>query len=818
MKHILVCLLSAAGLFSAFTTAFDPSLSGTLPASVDSEAGVRLAEFKAVSPFTIDLEGASFPRMGAKEEHTYAKIVFTASSALKTDLVVRFNAANGNWWHIVDSPDLASSGKQSLLLRGIPAVRDDLYITFSKPMEAAGFSINNLAEESGVRVTFYADVQGERLLEEVSAPGRMKDDGLGIRAFVSCRNRAGIMRIGFDFQKGNTNKNSNRTLDDLSFVLKRDASVPVRAENHVYPEPIASWDETEKERQRMAAETMYAALLKAAAEGRDRFVIAPGNYRIGTYELPNIVLSATNIAIIADGAVFWIHGRKRYDAFHFKGCRNVTFRGAVIDTDPFHNSQGEVIAIDPAARTFDVRIDPGFPAVDGWVKKVGDIKAVFISPDDRMREHRMDWVKQIDRIDDRVYRVTPRDGAVFTYSVGKPEKGDRFVFPDRSMRMVFTIDNGDSVTLEDITIYGSPHMALTEGGGEGGNIYRNVKVIRRPGTKRKIVCNADIFHSIKVKKGPRIENCEFSWSCDDPINIHSFFSVVMEPISAAKARVMSFYTDDIGTGAKLEFVRLPLMDTVGRAVVVSDVPVNDEKLIAEAKAVPKVLSEKGYKVGPLTGNYYFIHDVEFDRDVALERYDYVISQERIAAGTMIVSNYIHDTWTRSILVKAVDFTIAYNRIERSGLTSILIAPDIYFWESPFPRRGRIADNTIIDGPFALSSRLWHNGQHAAIAVFTDGPGHRFVTNGIHLSDIIIENNTIVRPSSTAIFVANTKNSIVRGNRIESPCGRPMPVEADDALKANAYAIQVTVSSNIIVEKNIVTKMGSDCRGDVKIDE
>ncbi|MEK6793768.1 MAG: right-handed parallel beta-helix repeat-containing protein [Spirochaetota bacterium] len=819
MKLILVCMLTATGLFGAFTSAFGPALSRTISGAVDSEAGdLRLAEFRALSPLAVDFDGASFPRMGTKDEHTYSKIVFSAASAVKTDLTVRFNAVNGNWWHIVESADLASSGKQSILLRGIPAVRDDLYITFSKPMEAVGFVINNIAEESGARVSFYSDRDGRKLEKELSIPGKVNDDGLGIRAFVSCRSAAGIMRIGFDFQKGNANKISNRTLDDLSFVLLKTPPAGVMAENHVYPEPIASWDETEKERQRMAAESMHAALQKAIQEGKDRFVIAPGNYRLGTYELPNIVITATNFSIIADGAQFWIHGRKRYDAFLFEKCMNVSFRGAVIDTDPFHNSQGEVIAIDTAAKTFDVRIDPGFPLVDGWVKRVGDIKAVFISPDDRMREQRMDWVKQIDPIGERIYRITPRDGAMFNYDIGAAHKGDRFVFPDRTMRMVFNLNGCGSVSLENITIYGAPHMAVTEAGGEGGNSYRGIKVVRRPGTKRKIVCNADIFHSIKVKRGPRIENCEFSWSCDDAVNIHSFFSVVMEPMGETKARVMSFFTDDIGEGAKLEFARLPGMDIVGRAVVQADTIETDEKLIAEAKAIPKALADKGYKVGAFTGNGYFVHTVEFDRPLVLMKYDYIISQERIAQGTTVVSNFIHDIWTRGVLVKAVDFSIEHNRIERTGLTPMLIAPDVYFWESPFPRRGRIADNTIIDGAFALSSRLYHNGMHAALAAFTDGPGYRFVTNGIHLADIVIENNTIIRPSSTGVFVANAKNCVIRGNTIESPCGKPMPVQAEDALKANAYAIQTTVSSNVMIEKNVITKMGADCRGDVKRDE
>jgi len=53
----------------------------------------------------------------------------------------------------------------------------------------------------------------------------------------------------------------------------------------------------------------------------------------------------------------------------------------------------------------------------------------------------------------------------------------------------------EKVIFNSLSIYGSTNLAIHEQGGAGGNVYHNLKLIRRPGSNRLMVSNADGFHS-----------------------------------------------------------------------------------------------------------------------------------------------------------------------------------------------------------------------------------------------------------------------------------------------------------------------------------
>ena len=65
---------------------------------------------------------------------------------------------------------------------------------------------------------------------------------------------------------------------------------------------------------------------------------------------------------------------------------------------------------------------------------------------------------------------------------------------------------------------GRPGFAITEIDGEGGHVYRRVRVgshgrqhAEDSGDHRYLVgANADAFHSVDVGRGPLLEDCDFS--------------------------------------------------------------------------------------------------------------------------------------------------------------------------------------------------------------------------------------------------------------------------------------------------------------------
>lgn len=588
-----------------------------------------------------------------------------------------------------------------------------------------------------------------------------------------------------------------------------------RAENWVYPEPIASWDEQTTARQRKAAEALVADLAAATARGDKEFTVPPGDYRFSGAATEQFAVKASGLRINAHGATFWFHGRKRIDALVVKDSANVTVAGLTIDYDPFSYSQGEVLRVDPQTKTVDIRIDPGFPHPDEtWTRVPGSIKAIFFDPTGAPREIRMDWVKALEPLGGGVYRVSFKENWIFVYECGIAA-GDRLVLPDRQMRMACTVVNSEAVTLEDITIYAAPHMALTEATGAGGHVYRRCKVIRRPGTRRLLACNADVFHSVKVAKGPLIEECEFSWACDDLINIHSFFSPILEQRSPTQVVAAPFYAPDIYDGTELEFFDWQTVRPLGAAKALKVTPIEDPAVAARAKAIPDTLRAAGEKVADFSSGRVFPCLVELDRPVQVKPHDVAVSYERAGRGARIRNNYLHDTpCTAGMKLKSRDVVVENNRIERTGSPGILAASDVYFWEGPFSRDIVIRGNRIVDCGYTLHSRLRAHGFHAAISVYTAARKFGFAREGFHNANIVIADNTIIRPAAVGIFMANTRGGRIERNRIEQPAFKPPLPQTVQELRNATYAVYLTGTQDVTVTDNAITNLTPHCRGEV----
>jgi len=585
-----------------------------------------------------------------------------------------------------------------------------------------------------------------------------------------------------------------------------------------YPEPASAWTEETKELQREAARKLVKDVGEAIARGDKKFVAKPGDYRFGSEDLKNFPITAKDFVLEAKGASFWFNGRIPVDAFALSNCKSFVLRGATVDFDPLPFTQGKILSIDEDGKSFDLSIDPNFPLPDGW-KTGGNIKAVFFTPDGAtMRRTRLDWIASLEKREDRIYRAKCVNGFMFKYKEDPPAVGDRVVLPDRSMRMAFKVQECENVTLEDVTVYSCPNMVFSEGNGEGGNIYRRCKVILRPGTSRLIASNADIFHSVKVRKGPLIENCEFSRACDDIVNIHSFFSFVLDAKGPRKLLVSSFYRDDVSAGCELSFYDRKTFKPLGSAKILKATSMDDSATVKEAKDVPAKIKALGEKAGDLVSGRVYPCLVELDRDIKVSNLDIFSSSDRIARGAIVRDNYFHDGFARGVIMRAENFAIERNRIERIGTSSIIVFTELYCWEGPSSKNGRISENVIVGSNARLDGLLWNNGFQGAISVWVDGGRQSYSKGALAQESIVIEGNTVISPAATAIFVANAKNSYVLKNRIEKPFSRKLPPEAGQDLGRAAYSIFVADSKGVACEGNSVEEgVSADCKGSIGVE-
>ena len=100
-----------------------------------------------------------------------------------------------------------------------------------------------------------------------------------------------------------------------------------------------------------------------------------------------------------------------------------------------------------------------------------------------------------------------------------PEGALVVVYPRRGMTVQAI--NSSGLLVEDVTIHAGGNMGIFERFGEGGNVYRRIAIVRKPGWSGLLALNADGFHSSDVGTGPTLEDSMISFTGDDFVNVHN---------------------------------------------------------------------------------------------------------------------------------------------------------------------------------------------------------------------------------------------------------------------------------------------------------
>lgn len=553
------------------------------------------------------------------------------------------------------------------------------------------------------------------------------------------------------------------------------ALFPVLAVSDEKPQAAADssgpvFSDDEKDLQRAAARNLLANLKAELAAGQKSITLPPGDYRFDRGS-GVLIQKAEDVEIEATGVTFWFGPDK---GVVLDQCRNVKLRGLTIDADPLPWTQGVIESIDPRAKEMVVRLDPGYPVLEG--KQLTQPGRILFFDGESRRELPVfdDQATAFESLGDRRFKITRFASArVFTNPLpGRPvQAGDRMAF--------FIMYGGGSnvelrgcegVTLEKVTEYAASSFAFHETKGKGGNQYLGCRLIRRPGTDRLMASRADCFHSYLMEKGPRIEECEFSHSGDDLINIHGFFGLVVRALSPKEAIVVSPFGEILGPGSLLKICDPEVATQPRSGTVRTAVAVNDPEIAAEVKALAAVLLEKkGLRIRDLTGCVTV--RVELDGEVGWQPHEVVSSPDRCGRGAIIRKNHLHDGHVRGVLLKSHDLRVEENRIERTGHGGIVVDPEFFWLEGPFAKNIRISGNTLVRNGWASLDSSGFGVSHAAIQVgchFGRRMFPRTLGAGIVNEQIEITGNRIEEPAGYAIMVMNTREATVADNRIIAP--------------------------------------------------
>lgn len=314
-----------------------------------------------------------------------------------------------------------------------------------------------------------------------------------------------------------------------------------------WPEEIGAWTSQEKETQRAAGRQLQADLAAALKRGEQQFAIPPGNYRFAAGFLPDgwyalVLAKLQGFTLDGRGANFFVEWRPdghSLGAILVQDCTEITIRGVTIDWDPVPFTQGKIVRTFPDQGEFLWKPDPGYETIPPSMKCPhaeqnplgGGLRSYLYDPGTRRLLPYQVRMSLKTPGQPASYNHPEADGS-YRLGTGRPN-GTKSYTPEqmglgvgatvlshhRGSGTAFWIWNSTRVTVEDVLVYSSPNMIVKAKHGGGQHVFRRLQALRRPGTDRLAVSNADGFQISHLRRGPVIEDCRLEGIGDDFINI-----------------------------------------------------------------------------------------------------------------------------------------------------------------------------------------------------------------------------------------------------------------------------------------------------------
>lgn len=565
----------------------------------------------------------------------------------------------------------------------------------------------------------------------------------------TCKLPAGdAIRHGFDVVAYDLTKDS-----PVELVVEAAAASPrvqVSAALQVVREPFVSrwradlpdgfprFTDGEKQVLRERGQAVLQQLRDASAARRGRFVIPPGDYLMhARWSQVSTLKDLADLEIIADGVTFWFEPPMIH-ALLFEHCRNVTVRGLTIDFTRPCWLQARVTAIDRERKTVRADLMPGYAPLnaEGHGETEGQRAFMFYDAGGRFINHRHTPGK---------WRLSA-DGASVVCSPtlsGIPaalQPGDYLVGTIRTGAALRSV-NCAGMRFEDVNIWSSPGMAVYEGGGAGGHVYRRVRATRRPHTNRLQAFGADIFHLAGADRGPTLERCELAYGADDNLNIHGSFGRVVQRVDERHYYLEGAYQP----GDKLEFRDATSLSLLGLAQVTTAASTPD----GPALAINATHKAKGEYL------------VELATPLALPPLALVVLDgKRSAAGFVLRGCWLHDNFQRTLINGSPGGLIENVTLQNVGHGLCIQFETWGPWmEGPFARDLVVRHNRFLDCP--------PTGPALAVTMHPPGGGsdrRRFEARPV--TNLTIAGNTFSRTDGVTLAIHNVDGLRLQDNSVD----------------------------------------------------
>lgn len=230
---------------------------------------------------------------------------------------------------------------------------------------------------------------------------------------------------------------------------------------------------------------------------------------------------AKNLTVKAAGAEFLIDGWMEPVAI--QNCRDVTVEGLTIDYRRPPNSEGEIVAVDRKAGTFDVRFGKEFPVTAA----MPFIRMMVYDPKTSVVCGGSSGVGGVESDGPDTLRFRSRSDQLAPGRIALFVHGFHF----RPAILIYLADN---TRLDDITIHANAGMGIV------GHLSENITMNRlhiEPAPGRHTSTNTDATHFVSCRGLIRFDGCRFEGQGDDATNVHGFYTDIVEKLSGNRARI-----------------------------------------------------------------------------------------------------------------------------------------------------------------------------------------------------------------------------------------------------------------------------------------
>ena len=201
------------------------------------------------------------------------------------------------------------------------------------------------------------------------------------------------------------------------------------------------------------------------------------------------------------------------------------------------------------------------------------------------------------------------------------------------------------------------------------------------------------------------------------LTIHGFFSYVYRQPKADTVILLVEYRPFDFTGSQIRFVD-PATGEVSESRLVKSSNVLSEGREAALAEYEKFRSERKLKkLHPRS----FLIELVLDRGIQLAGHRLADTGKFSGRNSIVRNSHLHDGFVRGLLIKAAS-RIEHNLVERTGAAGILVMPDFYFLENPWPEDVFILRNTFRENNLSINGKRFAAGSGAISILQPQTPG------------------------------------------------------------------------------------------------